>query len=489
MHLTRSRWLILAVSAIVVLLAATACGGKDDSTPPPADTPVAQATAVVEDTATPTPVPPTPTAVPPTATPTVAAEATDEVTSTTVLPDVPVPDDAQNVTYEFEELLFSSPSDVATLLAFYRSALSDDNWQEETDTALVNDALAYTSFDRDGETIGVTIIAFDGASEATIDLSGAPSLSGSDAGDEDMAGGSGYTIADWPTPSDATNIDVTGDTLTFNSALSLAEIAEFYRPTFETMDLGTSCLDDAADYTSISCSYSNGDIAVNFFAFEGFDDTEVEIEFTNYALETPAQSTAGTGELGVENKDGFPMPDDYTSYASEGSNFRTSIEASSPSDLGTLTEFFQTQLADSGWTLEDGEGTDTSATLRFSGPDGDLTLDLTAGDETTISMVLKDAAAAEEAGILPPAGQARVYLVNFADIDLTVSINGEEIDVAAGAGMESPEDAPTLDLSPGEYEVTTTVDGNSVTDQITLGADEVWGLLLDEQGALPLQMF
>ena len=123
MHLTRSRWLILAVSAIIVLLAATACGGKDDSTPPPADTPVAQATAVVEDTATPTPVPPTPTAVPPTATPTVAVEATDEVTSTAVLPDVPVPDDAQNVTYEFEELLFSSPSDVATLLAFYRSLL------------------------------------------------------------------------------------------------------------------------------------------------------------------------------------------------------------------------------------------------------------------------------------------------------------------------------------------------------------------------------
>ena len=32
-------------------------------------------------------------------------------------------------------------------------------------------------------------------------------------------------------------------------------------------------------------------------------------------------------------------------------------------------------------------------------------------------------------------------------------------------------------------------DGSSVTDQITIGADETWGLLLDEQGTLPLQMY
>jgi hypothetical protein len=118
-----------------------------------------------------------------------------------------------------------------------------------------------------------------------------------------------------------------------------------------------------------------------------------------------------------------------------------------------------------------------------------LELTLRSGDETEIVLVTRDATAAREAGILPPTGQARIYLVNLSDANLTVVIDGEEIEVAAGAGTESPDDAPTIDLPPGAYEVTTTAGSGSVTDQVTVGADETWVLLLDEQGALPLQMY
>jgi hypothetical protein len=90
---------------------------------------------------------------------------------------------------------------------------------------------------------------------------------------------------------------------------------------------------------------------------------------------------------------------------------------------------------------------------------------------------------------LPPAGLARIYLVNFSDDELIVTINDQVITVAAEAGMESPDDAPNLDLPPGTYEVTTEVSGSSVTDEVTIGSDESWGLLLDEQGALPVQIY
>lgn len=396
------------------------------------------------------------------------------------LPAVPLPEDASDVSYEFDEIAFTSPSDVATLMAFYREALSTDGWQELQDFSLVDDAFAYAEFERDAESVSITVINAGDTSEATLDLSGAPSLTGAT-----DAGSPGMTVADWPTPPDATDVDVSGDTLSFKTALSLAEVAEFYRPTYESMDLDTSCLDDVADYSSVSCSFSNGDITVSFFAFEGFDATEVEIEVINYALAPSVDS----GVLGVVDEEGLPLPDDHTGYSYEGGEFLKTVSLFSPSSLGTLVEFFQTELASRGWTLDDSEGTDTDTTMQFSGPDGELVVTLQAGDETEVVLTQRNRAAAEEAGVLPPAGQSRLYLVNFTEEDLTVTINGETIVVPPEAGMESPDDAPKLDLPPGAYEVTTTVGSSSVTDEITVGPDESWALLLDEQGALPLQMY
>jgi hypothetical protein len=53
--------------------------------------------------------------------------------------------------------------------------------------------------------------------------------------------------------------------------------------------------------------------------------------------------------------------------------------------------------------------------------------------------------------------------------------------------MVAPNDAPTLDLAPITWDVTTTAAGGSITDGITIGRNET--LLLDETGALPLQRY
>lgn len=302
---------------------------------------------------------------------------------------------------------------------------------------------------------------------------------------EQSDSGAIVTIADWPTPPEALDVEISGDTLSFHTPLSLADVAGFYRPVYDLLGLDAGCLEDVADYTSVSCSTSTGDVSINFFAYTGFEDTQVEIEFTNYAL----APTEDTGELAAVDQDGLPLPDDYTGYSSESSDFLQTLTFTSPSSIETLVPFFQTELAALGWTEEDASQSEDSATLSFSGAGGQLIVSLQAGDETEVVMTRRDRAAAEEAGILPPAGLARLYLVSFSTDELTVSIDGQTIQVPPEAGMESPDDAPTLDLAPGTYDVTTTTAGGSVTDQITIGADETWALLLDEMGALPLQMY
>ena len=491
MRPTNGRWFVLLLSALVIMWTVAACGGNTESTTAPPEASTQQATATeVPPTATPvaptsTPRPPTPTPVP---TDTPAPDPTPEVGADdgSALPDVPLPEDAEDVSYEFDEIVFTSPSDVETLVEFYRAALTTEGWQELSDFSLVEEEFAYAEFEQDAESITITIFGAGESSETTIDLSSAPSLAG--ATNDEGSAPAGVTIADWPTPPDATEVDVSGDTLSFKTALTLVDVAEFYRPTYESMDLDTSCLDDVADYTSVSCSFSNGDITVSFFAFEGFDATEVEIEVINYALGSSADSD-DSGELGVEDEDGLPLPDDHSGYSAESGEFRRMVALSSPSDLATLVEFFETELASRDWTLDDAEETETETILRFSGADGELVVTLLAGDETEVVLVQRNPAAAEEAGVLPPAGQARLYLVNFTEDELTVTIDGETIQVPPSAGMESPDDAPQIDLSPGTYDVTTEVGGSSVTDEIVVGPDETWALLLDEQGALPMQMY
>lgn len=490
--------------SLTLLWMLAACGGEDESEAPPTEQSVPTETATTENTPTPiptsTPTPePTPT---PTVTPTETAQAISDESSSTAggasqLPNFPLPEDAQTVEYEATEITFSSPSDIETLVEFYRSALAADGWQEDIDFSQVDDTFAFVEFDRSDESIYLTLISFDSLSEATIDLSEALSWVG-DVGsstDETGAAGPAYTINDWPAPPEAVEVNLSGEELSYKVAWSLAEVAEFYRPTFELMGLDTGCLDTAITegYTSMSCSISTGDFSLNFFAFEGLDNqSEVEISFTNYALSPTDESSSGgdSEELTAVDQNGLPVPSDYTGVSSEDSPFRQNVMFTSPSDIQTLLEFYQTELAARDWQLENTDEAAEMTAQTYSGPDGSLTLTLkSTASETEGNLIVKNSKAAGEAGILPPAGQARVYLINFSDQEITVVLNDQTLKIPAGAGMDSPDDAPKLDLPPNTYAVTTQAGSNSVTDEISVGADEVWSLLLDVQGALPLQMY
>jgi hypothetical protein len=302
-----------------------------------------------------------------------------------------------------------------------------------------------------------------------------------------------FTIKDWPVPSDATEVNLSGETLSYKVVMKLVDLAEFYRPTFELMELGASCLDDVADYTSMSCSVSNGNVSSNFFAFESFDNqAEVEITFTNYNYPVDGAGGGGgnSGELTAIDQDGLPLPSDKSGYSDENTDFSRRLTVTSPSTPQTLSDFYQAKLPDYGWELNSVTGGADLTTLTFTGVDGILMVEIKSGSgETEVTLVNKNQAAAAKAGILPPAGQARIYLANLDTQAVTVTINGQTINVAAGAGMDSPANAPKLDVPPGNYDVVVKAGSNSVTNPVEVGADETWGLLLDAQGAAPLQMY
>lgn len=417
------------------------------------------------------------------------------------MPNVPLPDDAQSVNYDpdLAEITFTSASDVAALVEFYRQALSAQGWQADEDFAVVSDTFASIDFSQGDDTLTLTLFDLSGSTEASLDLSGAASLAGSaaPAGTGSMsppANAPTYTINDWPVPPEAFNVNLSGDTLSYKIPKSLAEVAEFYRPTFEMMELGTDCLDKAAEYTSMSCGLSNGDFSLNFFAYESGDNqTEVEINFVNYAFPSDESSSSGgdSGELSAVDQDGLPLPSNYTNFLSEDSQFSRRLTFTSPSDAQTLLEFYQAELANLGWQQAgDVATTGEVSTLAFEGSDGNLTLTIKpAGSETEVTLVSKNPTAAAEAGILPPAGQARLYLVNFSSDPLTVLINDQTINLEAEAGMDSPDTAGKLDLRPNTYKITIKAGSSSVTDEITLGPDETWSLLLDASGVAPLQMY
>jgi hypothetical protein len=97
--------------------------------------------------------------------------------------------------------------------------------------------------------------------------------------------------------------------------------------------------------------------------------------------------------------------------------------------------------------------------------------------------------AAEKAGILPKAGQVKLMLGNMTDEEAVITINKQTIRVAAGAGRNSP-DGPKLDLPPGKYKVTIKVASRAAQNQeVEVGADETWGLLVGPGGVLPLHLY
>jgi hypothetical protein len=195
-------------------------------------------------------------------------------------------------------------------------------------------------------------------------------------------------------------------------------------------------------------------------------------------------------DLTVEDVAGYPVPKRRTSSGSESTQYRVTVNATVPMDVETMLDFYRRELVKLGWS--EGQGAQVStghANVKFTAPDGPASLTLERnGTETFVTLALRKPDVAKEAGVLPKPGQAKVLIGNSGESEADVTIDKQTFRVKPGDGAKNP-DGPALDLAPGTYEVTLTMDGSTESETIEVGADEAWGLLIGLGGLLPLQVY
>ncbi len=341
-------------------------------------------------------------ALPETETPPMAGSTGGEI------PDFLIPADAQDVVYDadFGDITYTSPSDVETVVEFYRQSLLAEGWQEDEASSAVDENFAFVQFDQGEDTLYIDITFIDtGITEVTIDMSFASSL--------------------------------------------VATI-------------------------------------------EGKTSTGTET--------TPSDS----GPLSLVEEEGFPVPSDYANLGTMDTPFASMVFFSSPSDVDTLVELYETELPGQGWEFSEHSLDGDVARLYFESDDQKLSIDLRVNDgeispelagQTSVELSIKDPAAAAEAEILPPPGQARIMLMNGAEVELTATVNQQEFKLTPiPMSTEFPKDAPSIDLPPGQYTLTISMpDGTVVNEDFEVGSDkeiapdEVWAFILDADGMPPMQ--
>jgi hypothetical protein len=203
-----------------------------------------------------------------------------------------------------------------------------------------------------------------------------------------------------------------------------------------------------------------------------------------------------TETLKAEDKEGIPVPANYTDYSSEKSRYRHSITAASPSSLKTLLEFYRTELKAEKWNELPGSAVveEKKASLVLENGQKErlvLKLALNAAGGTDISAGVKSESAARKDGILPPTGMARIYLGNATDVQVVFTVDKKKFTVKKQSIADnSMKDAPFVDVKPGKHSYTLTGSGlAAVKDIIEAGSDETWGLIAGPGGAMPLQMY
>ncbi len=204
-----------------------------------------------------------------------------------------------------------------------------------------------------------------------------------------------------------------------------------------------------------------------------------------------ASPPATADDLIAEEFGGLPAPKRRTMVEGTKTPFRREVSANVPLSLDDVLGFYRRELGKLNWK-DDGKGVVTAdtAVIAFAAPEGPAVLKLGRKDgETTVSLVAKNPGEAEKNGVLPKPGQARVLFGNINDGAATITFNNKPYNVAAGAGTKKP-DGPMLDLAPGKYRYSLRQPGKpAVNDEVVLGADEAWGLMIGPGGVLALQAY
>lgn len=287
--------------------------------------------------------------------------------------------------------------------------------------------------------------------------------------------------------------------LEFSSVSSVKALAEFHRAALKP--LGWKERSSPLDRSNMmALGFSKGQKQLSFTIVQLGQKANVVVNGSGLTVATKAEAKAsappaerphtGSEDLTAEESGGFPVPKRRTSTASEKTPFRRELNASVPVDLADVLAFYRRELGARGWKEEKQSVASDRAELALASPEGPAVLTLVRnGGETSVKLALRNHAEAQKAGVLPKAGHAKLLLGNMLDSDAVVTIGKKSIKVVAGVGAKAP-DGPTMDLAPGKYKYALkTAGGAPQNEEIEVGPDEAWGLLIGPGGALPLRVY
>lgn len=207
-------------------------------------------------------------------------------------------------------------------------------------------------------------------------------------------------------------------------------------------------------------------------------------------------------DLEAEEGAALPVPKQHTLSApgtwtkqGGGRPFRSELTASIPADIDAVLGFYRRELSKRNWK-EAAQGAvikPDQVKLAFAAPEGPAVLKLgRAQGETTVELVVKNAAEAAKAGSAPAPGRVKLMFGNISDTQATITIATKTIAIAPGVGSPQTPNGPTLDLPPGKYKYSLKRAGLPVrTAELDAGADETWGLMVGPaaSGVLELQIY
>jgi hypothetical protein len=428
-------------------------------------------------------------------------------------------------------------ADIGPVLAFYRREFAARNWKEES-TVVNSDGAVLSLSLADGSAVlklnpkyDFTVVSLlqkinkpVAKPESTVktdlgDLlkeaqqmmrdvtanpansNNAPALKESDTPLRVLAG------HDVPIPVPETAEDVEFDRgdgkLEFSSSSSVTSIASFYRSAMKPLGWkeSSSVINRA---NMVVLNFTKGRDAVSFTIMQMGPKANVSANGSglkgagtkppgNAAVADKPSQPATADDLIVEESAGLPAPKRHTLMLGEQTPFRHDLTANVPLDLAVVLGFYRSELGKRNWKEQQpgsAPATADTAVVAYTAPEGPALLKLGRKDgETTVKLTLKNPDAAAKAAVLPKPGQIKVLFGNINEAEAAITFNNKSIKVAAGAGTKAP-DGPTLDLPPGKYKYSIRLAGKpQQNDELTIGPDETWGLMIGPGGVLALQAY
>ena len=434
------------------------------------------------------------------------------------------------------------PADVGTVLAFYRREFAARNWKEETKDAVVNPNDVTLTFSppeggtavlKLGHNYDLTTVSLvqqlpkaaakaepaandpadaimkqaqEMVRAATADaLAGTkpPKATPSTNQPAETLRALASDIAPVPVPETAEDVDFASGRLEFNVAASIKSVAEFYRAVMRQQGWqAQSSVINNANMAVLDFSKAGKSVSFTVMRMGGktnvtADGSALDVAGTKPinaatppAAAAPAQASAE--DLEVEQSGDLPVPKRHTMTAGTKTPFRRELNANVPLDLATVLGFYRRELGKLNWK-EESKGSNAApdnVVLAFSSAEGAALLKLGRKDgETTVSLTVRNPDAAAKAGVAPKPGQAKLLISNPNDVEAVVTINKQTIKATAGAGMKGP-DGPMLNLAPGKYKFSIKLVGKPASnDELEVGGDETWGLLVGPAGALLMHVY